>query len=485
MEEPKRGELKGRVARGVAWSLAEKVLSAALQVAVSLTILSLLTREDLGIMALLTAVSAVAIVLADSGFSQTLIRKSDPTEGDFKAVFVFNVSVATALYGVFVALAPWAAEYYAMPELRELAPVFFLILPVNALCTVQNTLLVRSFRFALISKIQFAASLLSGAVAIGLALMGWGVWSLVWQRVVLFVLRSVLLWSFGSWSPRGRGDYGALRGMASYSCSLMATDLITTFYTKIPQFFLGRLYTADTLGAFDQAVKLKDQPVTSAVQAVQSVTFPALSKIAEDRPRFSESYRQIVLTVAFVLFPMMFGLSAVAEDLFAALLGEEWMPTVPYLQVVAMAGLFYPISMIAFNVLKVKSGGGLLIRIEILKKVLMTAVFALTIPHSVEAVVWGLVVISFLEMAVNMWAAQRFVDVGVGRWVRTLLPIVAVTLLMYGAVESVDKLLNISPLVSLFVEIGVGVAVYTALSWAFRLEAFGEVKNILLKYLRK
>lgn len=164
------GELKEKVARGVAWSMAEKIGSMLLQMAVSLTILRLLTRDDLGIMAILTAVSAVALVIVDSGFSQTLIRKTEPAQGDYKSVFLFNIVVSLLLYALFVALAPVAARYYDMPSLTRLAPVFFLLLPVNALCTVQNTLFVRQFRFDLLSKVTFVAALASGLAAIGLAL---------------------------------------------------------------------------------------------------------------------------------------------------------------------------------------------------------------------------------------------------------------------------------------------------------------------------
>jgi len=140
----RRGELRDKVARGVAWNMAEKVGTALMQMAVSLIILRLLTREDLGLMAILTAVAAVALVIVDSGFSQTLIRKQAPEQHDFKSVFLFNVGVSAVLYFVFVAASPAAARFYDMPELVPLAPVFFLLLPVNALCTVQNVLVVES-----------------------------------------------------------------------------------------------------------------------------------------------------------------------------------------------------------------------------------------------------------------------------------------------------------------------------------------------------
>ena len=478
------GQLKDRVARGVAWSMAEKVGSTFLQIAVSLTILRLLTREDLGLMAILTAASALALVLSDSGFSQTLIRKASPTERDFKSVFCFNITVSSLLYALFVGISPWVAHYYAMPQLVELAPVFFLLLPINALATVQYAIFQREFKFAQLSTITFLASLGSGVTAIGMALAGCGVWSVVAQRVLMIALRSGLLWAGSTWRPRGRFSKETLREMAPYSFSLMGTDLINTFYNKIPQFFLGRLYPVSTLGSFDQAVKLKDQPVVALTQAVQGVTFPALSKIADNAPKFAESFRQVIMVVAYMIFPLMLGMSAVAHDLFDGLLGEEWMPTVPYFRVVCLAGLFYPLTMVAFNVLKVKSDGRLIIRLEIAKKVMMTLVFAITIPLSVEAVVWGLVVIAFLDMMINFVATMRFTELKMTQILRTMLPIVAVSVAMYGAVMVVGAWLPDHALLKLGGKIVVGVLSYWLLSLAFGLEAYREVVQIIRKQFR-
>ena len=476
------GELRDQVASGMAWNLAEKIGTALMQLVVSLIILRLLTRADMGIVAILTAVAAVALVIADSGFSQALIRKKEPDTADFKSVFLFNVAISWTLYLLFVALAPAAARFYDMPELARLAPVFFLLLPVNALCTVQNAIFTRRFRFALLSKVTFVSWFVSGAAAIGLALAGCGVWSIVAQRVLQTAVRAALLWWFSDWSPRGSWSPAALRRMAPYSLSLMTTELITTFYNKIPQFVLGRLYPAGVLGAFDQAVKLKDQPVNSAVQSIQSVTFPALTKIGSDPERFAASYRKIVQLSAYLLFPLMAGLSAIASDLFATLLGEQWMAAVPYFEVICIVGLFYPIAMIAFTVLKAGSDGRIILRIEFVKKGLMTLIFAATIPISVQAVVWGLVAIALAEMVVNVAASLRFTTLRLGTLLRTLLPVAATTAAMYAAVRLTGWWLPAGSGVRLLTEIGVGIVTYAGFSALFRLEAFRETIFLLKRF---
>lgn len=479
-----QGELKDKVARGVAWSIAEKVGTMLLQMAVSLTILNLLTPDDFGVMAILTAFSVFAIVFVDSGFSQMLLRKAEPAAEDYKSVFVFNITVSAVLYVALVAAAPWVARYYDMPVLAQIAPVFFLLLPINALCVIQNTIFTRQFRFALLSKATFASSLVSGLAAIALALAGFGIWSLVAQRILQMGVRGAILWWLSDWRPGGATYHGgALRAMAPFSLSLMLTELISAVYNKIPQLFIGKLYSADTLGYFDQAQKLKDMPVTSTVTAVQGVTFPALSKIAGDEPKFAESYRQVVLVVAYAMFPMMVGMSAVAHDLFAALLDEKWMPTAPYFEAICLAGLFYPITTIAYNVLKVKSDGRTIVRLEVLKKIVMTAILAVTIPHSVQAVVWGLVAIAFSDMVVNVVATTHFTTLTLYRFVRTLLPVVLVTGAMYVAVVATGRAIPGNALLRLLAEIGAGVTTYVVLSGLFGLEAFRELSGIVRKQL--
>lgn len=480
--ESRRGGLKGRVARGVAWSMAEKGASMLLQLGVSILLLRLLLPADFGVVAILTAFSAVALIMVDSGFSQTLIRKPKPSPEEYASVFRFNMVVSLVLYALLVALSPLAASFYQMPILVQTAPVFFLVLPVNALCVIQQAVLTRRFRFALQSKVTFAANFAAGAAAVGMALAGCGVWSIVAQRVMMMAVRAALLWGWSDWRPSGRFEAAALSRMAPYSFSLMTADLISTLYNKVPQFFFGRMYPAQVLGYFDQAVKLKDQPVNSAMQAVQSVTFPALSKVCGDRKRLAESYRQVVMVVAFALFPAMAGMIAVAQDLFTVLIGEKWMPTVPYFRVVCLAGFFYPIAIVAYNVLKVKSNGKIIVRLEVVKRIIMTGILVLTIIHGVMAVVWGLVGMSFLEMCLNVGAARRFTTLTIRRMLRTLLPVGLVTMAMYAVVRVTGWWIE-DPLLRLLSEVALGVAVYGGLAALCRLEAFREIVGLLRREL--
>ena len=288
-------QLVERVASGVVWSVTEKVGSALLQAVVSIVVANRIMPMDMGIMAVLTFFTTLAQVVVDRGFSQTLIRKATPSQADYKAVFRFNIVSSLTLYALLTALSPYVARYYDWPLLSQVAPVLFLLLPLNALCVIQNTIMVREFRFAQLSTITFISSTISGIVAIAMALTGFGIWSLVGQRVSMMAAKAMLLWWRSSWRPNGRGQTGSLREMAPYSLRLMTTDLITALYNNVAQLFIGKMYSGSVLGYFNQAQKLKDMPVNATMQSIQSVTFPALAKIGRDEQKFSDSYRKVVI----------------------------------------------------------------------------------------------------------------------------------------------------------------------------------------------
>lgn len=478
--------LKERVAGGVAWSITEKVGSMLLQMVVSIVVARLLSPEDFGVMAILTFFTSLALVMVDSGFSQTLIRKDNPSKEDYRAVFAFNIAASVVLYALLVAGAPMVARYYRLPIIAEIAPVLFLLLPVNALCVIQNTIFTREFRFRLLSQATFTASFVAGVVAIAMALAGCGVWSLVGQRVATLAVKTLILWIKSDWRPSRHFSMRPVREMAPFSLRLLTTDLIASIYNNISQMFIGKIYSADTLGFFNQAQKFKDLPLTSAMQSVQSVTYPALSQIGNQRDKFAESYRQVLMVVAFMLFPVMMGIAAVAEDLFALLLGEKWMPTVPYLRILCLTGLFQPLAMICYNILKVKSNGAIILRLEIAKKALMTLLLAITIPHSVMAVAWGLALMSFCEFVINFAASMRYTSLGVWRMVRTLLPTALITGVMFLAVAFVGQQMEgFNVVARLVAEVATGVVLYTVLGFGLRLEAAGEIKGLIAKMITK
>ncbi|MBR5484452.1 MAG: lipopolysaccharide biosynthesis protein [Alistipes sp.] len=479
-------QLTNNVTSGVAWSVAEKIGSALLQAVVSIVVANAIMPMDMGIMAVLTVFTTLAQVVVDSGFSQTLIRKAAPTAEEYRAIFRFNILSSLILYALLSIASPAIARYYGWPLLATVAPVLFLLLPLNALCVIQNTIMVREFRFAQLSTITFASSLISGIIAITMALTGFGIWSLVGQRVSMMAAKAAMLWWKSNWRPRSAQRASSLREMAPYSLRLMTTDIINSLYNNIAQLFIGNIYSGSVLGYFNQAQKLKDMPVNSTMQSVQSVTFPALSKIGDNDVKFSEGYRRVVMLTAFIMFPIMAGLIATAEDIYTLLLKPRWHPAIPYFRILCIAGFFYPIAVVAYNILKVKSNGSIILRLEIVKKLIMTVILVVTIPRSVTAIAWGLVVAAAVEMILNFVSTLRYTTFSVLQFMRTMLPIVVITALMYALIiVEANYIASWHVALRLIVKILTGILAYTSLAYIARSEAFNEAISIVKGLLNK
>lgn len=478
--------LEHRVVSGVAWSFSEKLLSMVVQMVVSIIVARLLMPSDFGIMAILTFFTSVALTIIDSGFSQTLIRKQNPTDREYRAVLGFNIGASLILYILLVVLAYPLATFYDQPIIADIAPVLFLVLPINSLCVVQTVMFTREFRFALLSKIVFLSSLISGVVAVVMAVLGCGIWSLVAQRLLMMGIKAIAFWWIRRWRTEERFSLQPLREMAPFSLRLLATDLISAIYNNVAQLFIGKIYSAHQLGFYSQAQKLKDLPVTSSVQAVQGVTYPALSKLADDDAKFSEGYRRILMLSSFLLFPTMLGFVAIAPEMFMLLLGEKWMPTVPFFEILALSGIFYPLSIVAYNILKVKSDGRVILRLELIKRGVMTLILALTIPLGIEAVAWGMTAMSFVDFVVNVVATRRYVTITIGALVRSIAPQLVVALTMFVALCVINPYLTLlHNSLHLVIDIVFGAVAYLSLAYTLRLKSMGEAIALLKGIIKR
>ncbi len=487
-------ELKGKVIRGFAWNTAEKIASAVFQAWVVINIINRVAPEEYALKAILAPLVAIFNVFVDSGFSQALIRNRDATRTDYSSAFWFNIAVSAVLYVLLVGLSYPAARLFDMPDLVKFAPVFFLIIPVGALGLVQQTVLTREFDFRRISTIVFASNVVAGFVGVGLAFAGFGFWSIVGQRLAQPVVRSALYWIFGRWRPQMRFSMASIRGMFGFSSRLLGTDLLNNLYSNIPNFMIGSVHNPGTLGYYEQARSLRDVPVNSTMTAMQSVTFPALASIRDSDDKFASAVGRVVASIAFLMFPVMAGMIVVADEMFEVFIAPQWQPAVPFFRILCLAGFFSPLAVISSNILRTRSDGRAVLRVEIVKKTIATAILAATIPFGVVAVAWGVVGIAVSDAAVSFVAARRHSAYGFRALACDVLPAVGLTFVMAAAVWGIGLLLmphvsSLAPKAAFAVVLGAkivaGVGVYLGGAAVLRLEAFREFLEVVRKVAGK
>ena len=478
------GKLDVKVAGGVLWSVSEKVLSILVQFCVGIILARRLLPEDYGVMAILTFFTSLGIVFSDSGFSQALLRKEHVTPSEIKSVFIFNVTASAVIYGLCLLLVPFLAGFYAQEVILSIAPVLFLVIPLNALAAIQNVTLSREFCFSLVSKANFSSNLISGIIASVMALTGCGVWSLVAQRLIQTSLRTLFLWIWSFKKMEGKFQGSDLRRLSPFSVPLMMTDLLSAFFSNVAQLFIGKVYSSHSLGFFNQAQKIKDLPLTAAMQSLQSVTFPALAQVQGEEAKFSLSIKKVLSVTAYVMFPIMAGLSVTAREMFLVFLGGKWMPSVELFEILASFAMAYPIAMILYNVMKIRMDGRTLLRIEIAKKCIFALLLLVSIPISVKAVVWSVASMMVVEMLINIVFVLKKTSVGISSLVLALFHPLLLTATMALAVLFAGYLFPALPtLLLLVVKLLTGVSVYILLSYLTHCAPLDDI-TILIKKLR-
>lgn len=402
--------LRNKTIGALKWSFVQEIAQKFLQFAIGILMARLLSPREFGLVALLTVLVVVAQVLLESGFGSALIQRKDPTATDESSVFYFNVVLGLLLAGLLWLAAPAVAAFYELPELTALARAMAVILVINGFAVVQNALMVRRLDFRRQAVISITGTFVSGAVGLTMAWRGYGVWSLVAQQVANSLVRTLMSWLLNSWRPSWLFDLAALKDMFRFGSGMAASVLLNTVFGNLYPLVIGKLFPAAQLGYYNRAQTLEGITSTTLSSVVSRVAFPVFSKLQDDPVRLRNGLRRAMRTLAFLQFPAMLGLAAVAEPLVLFLLTDKWAPSIPFLQALCFVGLLHPIHMLNVNVLMAQGRTGLLLRLELIKKGLLVATLAVTAPFGILAIIWGQVAMSVIGLAINTHYTRRLAD---------------------------------------------------------------------------
>lgn len=470
--------LKQKTVKGVIWSSVERFSVQGIQFLVMIVMARLLTPKDYGLVGMVAIFIAVAQSLVDSGFSQALIRKQNRTETDNSTVFYFNIFVGILLYLVLFAIAPLVADFYDSPELTALMRVICLSVVFNSFVVVQRALLTVNIDFKTQAKASLTAAVVSGVIGIGMAYSGFSYWSIVAQQLVNLGLNTLLLWIFTRWRPRWIYSWGSFRELFTFGSKLMFSGLLDVVYRNMYLLVIGKVFTASSLGYYTRANQFAEFPSSNLTGIMQRVTYPVLCQIQDDDERLAQIYRRFLRLSAFLIFPLLVGLSAVAEPFVLLLLKEQWLFAATLLQIICFAMMWYPIHAINLNLLQVKGRSDLFLRLEIIKKAIAVLILCVTIPMGLIAMCVGQILSSLIALIINTNYTGKLIQVGFLRQMRDLLPTLLLSLSMWGVVYGITSCLS-GIILQLIVGIIAGMVYYIALSALFHFPELKELYSII------
>lgn len=471
-------DLKQKTKSGLLWSSVERFSNQGVQFLFSIVLARLLAPEDYGIVAMVVIFFAIAQTFVDSGFSSAIVRKKDRTESDLSTCFYFNIFVGLGFYILLFLCSPFIADFYNQPILSPIVKISGLTVLINSLCIVQQAQFTIRIDFKTQAKVTLTSTVISGIIGILLAYLGYGVWALVWQGVTGSFVRMILFWIFSKWRPRESFSKDSFHYLFGYGSKLLASGLLDTTYNNIYPIVIGKFYSPAQLGNFSRAQGWASLPSSNITGILQRVTFPVLTEMQDDDERLATNYRKLLRLSAFVVFPLMMLLAAVASPLVRVVITSKWDACVPYLQIICFAMMWYPIHAINLNLLQVKGRSDLFLRLEIIKKVVGVSVMCVTIPLGVTAMCFGMVFTSINALFINTYYTGKLINVGYLTQMKDLLPIIFISLLV-GACAYASTWLFSTEWIKLFVAVVIGGIMYLILSNFFAKDEYVEVMNVI------
>ena len=466
------------------WRFMERCGAQGVTFVVSIILARLLDPSVYGTVALVSVFMLIMQVFVDSGMGNALIQKKDADDLDFSSVFWFNIAMCTLLYLIMFFAAPFISSFYGIPELTLIVRVMSLMLIISGMKNIQQAYVSRHMMFRIFFFTTLGGTVIAAIVGIAMAYMGFGVWALVAQMLVNAFVDTVILWITVKWRPKKIFSMSRLKGLFSYGWKLLISSVLDTVYNELRQLIIGKIYTPADLAQFNQGQKFPQFTVVNINASIDSVLLPTMSK-AQDNPAAIRSMtRRAIKTSTYLMMPFMVGLAVCAEPAVRLIITDKWLPCVPYLRIFCFSFAFYPIHTANLNAIKAMGRSDLFLILEILKKVVGLTAILSTMWISVMAMAYSLFFTPIICQMINAWPNKKLLGYSYFNQFMDMLPQICMSLAMGVAVYGV-QFFGMNDILTLCVQVPLGMLLYWAMSKVFRVESYTYVIGTAKEFLGK
>lgn len=477
--------LKQKAITATLWSGADIFLRQGLQFFIAVALARLLSPEEFGTIALLYLFVGLAGAFVDSGFSASLIQRQDITHTDESTVFWFNLGTGAFMATALCLLTPWIADFYDRPTLIPLAFILALNLFVSTLGSVHGTLLTKRLDFKTPMKISAIATTASGAIAIIVAWHGYGVWALAIQTLASTILTTLLLWIFSTWRPALAFSFTSARRLFGFGGYLLMAGLLDIAYNRIYTLLIGKFYGVRELGFYNRADSTKQMPVDLLTGILSRVALPIFSAASDDKEKLKRGVRYALRGIMLINTPMMLGVIATGEALVQTLFGEQWLPSVPTLQVLALAGILWPLHVINLNVLMAQGHSRLFFNLELIKKLVGTVLLLIGAAYGVMGIAWSQVVFGIIAFGINAHYTRIHLKYSAWQQINDFLPALLISAIMGLVVYELGQLLTWHAGLVLMAQVSTGIALFNIGCTIFRVKAYHDALLLITTEFKK
>jgi PST family polysaccharide transporter len=473
--------IKERVVRGVVWSGFQAWFRRIFLFLIFPILARILGPETYGLVALAGVFFALLDVFSEASFGAALEQKRDLEPEHIDAVFWAFLALGLVMAVAGIACAPQVARFFDEPALKAVVSWLTLGILIQSASGVQRSLLRRDLRFKELAQITLAAALLGGTAGIGMAFAGFGVWSLVGQRLLMRLTILVLVWRTSDWRPRLRFSWRHLREVAGFGLSVMGNRILNYLNRQLDQVLVGRALGKIELGYYFNASRLLSEVTNVLVGGYSQIAMPAFARLQDDRSRFHGAYAQAIRYVTLIAFPVFAGLSITAGDFIQVLLGDEWQASAPALRWLALAGIVQSLAYVNSAAILAVGRADTKLAVEIVHSICNVVGFVVAIRYGFVAVAAAFTIRAWLLLPLDIYVGRRVGALSIVTTMARIWPQTLAAMVMAGAVMLLQGMMPVdwSSWPRLLACVAVGCIAYGVVVALADRSLWSDVRNLL------
>lgn len=465
---------------GVKWSGVSQFVRVSAQVVTSIILARLLLPEDFGLLGMAVVFIGLVAIFNDMGIGSAIVQKQDFNQKNLSSIFWFNLFIGFLAMFIIILAAPLIARFYGQNSLFLIISVMSLSFLFTSLSMVQNSLLIKNLKFKKLALLELTSTISASIIGIILAYLGCGVWSLVWQNVSMTLIYAALVWVTEHWIPEIYFNWKDIKDIIGFSSNLSGFNLLNYFSRNADYLLIGKFLGATALGYYTLAYMMILFPLSNVSSVLSKVMFPVLSQIQNDNSTFRFFYLKSTKYIAFVSFPLMFGLFAVADEFILIIFGTKWVPVIFLTKVLSIVGLIQSIGTTVGPIYLAKGKTDWMFRWGIFSSIIAVNAIFIGLKWGINGVAMCYVLASLLLAYPSFSIPFKLIDLKLTSFILNLKEETATSLIMFivvMATATIQKYYLVSNMIMLISTLVIGVITY--------LVTVSFVNNLTYKEIKK
>lgn len=435
--------LRKKAAKGILWSVIQKWGREGLSF-ITFTILArLLAPDAFGLVTLAYVYIEFVEIFMDVGFSAAIVQRTDLEREHLNTAFWINVLFGVVIAASTVAAAGYIATLFSEPRLAPVLKWLSIDFILTSLSNTQMAILQRDLAFKSLAARSMTARIVGGIAGVSLALTGFGVWSLVGQKLVAGAAGVIVLWRASDWQPGLKVSKEHYKELLNFGVSVAGNNILKNLTRHSDDFLIGYYLGPTLLGYYTIGYRLLLIVIRLVTGIINAVAFPTFSRLQQTPKKLLKGFYKVTQYTSLLAFPVFMGLAILAPELVPALFGSQWMPSVPVMQVLALIGILQSVTAFNGSVLRASGKPSWEFGIMSLTAVCSVIGFLLSVHWGIVAVATSYVIVGYLLAPVSYLAIRKLFPIDIKNYLGQFVVPLSASLVMVAVVEGLKHALFI------------------------------------------